>query len=197
MDGSNTADLLRDQMPASSVCRFDGVMTMSAATFGERISGRSFGELYERHAQDALGLAYLLTGDRGIAEDLMQEAFVKVARRFVHLRDHDAFGSYLRRSVVNLANSYFRRRAVERRHLAAQVQQQDGSPADPGDRVAIREAIARLPMRQRTALVLRYYEDLPEREIAELMGCRIGAVKQLVFRAMQTLRGEFGEEEGP
>lgn len=173
-------------------------MTMTTSTFSDRIPGRSFSTLYERHAEDAMGLAYLLTGDRGVAEDLMQEAFVKVARRFVHLRDPDAFWSYLRRTVVNLANSYFRRRALERRHLTDHAHLDEGMiPADPSDRVAIRTAIVRLPKRQRMALVLRYYEDLPEREIAELMGCRIGAVKQLLFRAMETLRREFDEEEQP
>ncbi len=171
------------------------IVTISESAFDDRTAGRSFGALYERHAEDAVGLAYLLTGDRAVAEDLMQDAFVRVARRFVHLRDPDAFWSYLRRSVVNLANSYFRRRAVERRHLAGQVRPEAEGPPDPGDRVAIRTAILRLPMRQRTALVLRYYEDLPEREIAALMGCRIGAVKQLVYRAMETLRGELREEE--
>jgi RNA polymerase sigma-70 factor (sigma-E family) len=160
-----------------------------------RISDRSLAALYERHADQALGLAYLLTGDRALAEDLMHDAFVRVARRFVQIREPDAFGSYLRRAVVNGANSHFRRRAIERRHLAAQVRPDEAAEADAADRVTVRRALLRLPVRQRTALVLRFYEDIPEREIAELMRCRLGAVKQLVYRAMQTLRRELGEEE--
>lgn len=160
-------------------------------------ANRALAVLYQRHAGDALGLAYLLTGDRALAEDLVQEAFVRIARRLVHIRDPNAFAGYLRRSVVNLANSHFRRRAIERRHLAGEVRSEEAPGADPGDRLALRAAIVRLPVRQRTALVLRYYEDLPERAIADLMKCRPGAVKQLVFRAMETLRREFGEGQEP
>src|SRR5438874_4654487 len=75
------------------------------------------GELYVRHADDAVRLAYLLTGDRAMAEDLVQDAFVRLAGRLTHLRDPGAFEAYLRRTVVNLANSHFRRRKVERAYL--------------------------------------------------------------------------------
>jgi RNA polymerase sigma-70 factor (sigma-E family) len=168
----------------------------SIETTPERAAGgRSLATLYEQHADEALGLAYLLTGDRALAEDVMQEAFVRVARRLVQLRDPAAFGGYLRRAVVNVANSHFRRKAIERRYLAGQVARDELAGPDPGDRMSVRAALLRLPVRQRTALVLRYYEDLPEREIAALMGCRTGAVKQLVFRAMQTLRRTLAAEE--
>jgi RNA polymerase sigma-70 factor (sigma-E family) len=154
---------------------------------------RSLATLYERHADDAIGLAYLLTGDRVLAEDLVQDAFVRITARFVHLRDPDAFGAYLRRSVVNLANSHFRRRRVERRHLQGLSGSEPTVEPDLAVGLTLRDAIFRLPVRQRTALVLRFYEDLPEREIAAVMRCRTGAVKQLVFRAMQTLRRDLGE----
>src|SRR5438128_7013337 len=72
------------------------------------------GELYLRHADAAVRLAYLLTGDRALAEDLVQDAFVRLAGRLVHLRDPGAFDAYLRRTVVNLSQSYFRRKRVER-----------------------------------------------------------------------------------
>src|SRR5262245_56937659 len=86
----------------------------------ERMSGAEtsrLGELYLRHADGAVRLAYLLTGDVGLAEALVQDAFVKLAGRLVHLRDPDAFDAYLRRTVVNLANSYFRRKRVECAYL--------------------------------------------------------------------------------
>jgi len=159
------------------------------------ISDRSLATLYELHASEAMGFAYLLTGDRGLAEDLMQDAFVRASRRLAHLRDPEAFGAYLRKSIVNLANSHFRRRAIERRHLPRERRTEELAQPDPGERLAVRTAILRLPVRQRTALVLRYYEDLPEAEIADLMRCPTGAVKQLIFRAMTTLRREFGEED--
>src|SRR5262249_42709841 len=77
-------------------------------------SAGGLAELYERHAGAAIGLAYLLTGDRYHAEDLVQEAFVRVAGRFRHLRDEGAFEGYLRRTVVNLFTSQLRRRRLER-----------------------------------------------------------------------------------
>ncbi len=171
-------------------------MGSAVGSFDDRSVGRrSLAALYERHADDAVGLAYLLTGDRALAEDLVQDAFVKMASRFVHLRDPDAFDAYLRRTVVNLANSHFRRRRLERRHLQGLAETEEADGPDPAVGLTLREAIYRLPIRQRTALVLRFYEDLPEREIANLMRCRTGAVKQLVFRAMQTLRRDLGEGE--
>src|SRR6266581_3277559 len=76
------------------------------------------GELYLQHADAAVRLAYLLTGDRALAEDLVQDAFVRLAGRLIHLRDPGAFDAYLRRTVVNLSHSYFRRKRVERAYLA-------------------------------------------------------------------------------
>src|SRR5215218_8241881 len=80
-------------------------------------SSGGLGELYARHAGAAVGLAYLLTGDRHHAEDLAQEAFVRLAGRFRHLRDVGAFEAYLRRTVVNLFTSQLRRRRLERAYL--------------------------------------------------------------------------------
>src|SRR6266513_2514152 len=79
---------------------------------------RRLGELYLRHVDDAVRLAFLLTGDSALAEDIVQDAFVRLAGRLVHLRDPDAFHAYLRRTVVNLSNSYFRRKRVERAYMA-------------------------------------------------------------------------------
>ena len=79
--------------------------------------GGRLAELYGRHAAEAIRLAYMLTGDRLLAEDLVQDAFVKLAGRLAHLRDPEAFDAYLRRTVVNLTNSYFRRKRLERAYL--------------------------------------------------------------------------------
>src|SRR6266702_3303813 len=83
----------------------------------EETQGGRLGELYRRHADRAIRLAYLLTGDRALAEDLVQDAFVKLAGRLAHLRDPGAFDAYLRRTVVNLANSHLRRKRLERTYL--------------------------------------------------------------------------------
>jgi RNA polymerase sigma-70 factor (sigma-E family) len=156
----------------------------------EAEDGGRLAELYARHAAGAIRLAYFLTGDRLLAEDLVQDAFVKLAGRLVHLRDPGAFDAYLRRTVVNLANSSFRRKRVEREYLRR-------SAAEPG---AVADAphtdrrdelwtdLQRLPARQRTAIVLRIYEDLPERRVAEIMGCRPGTVRSLLSRGLAQMR---------
>src|SRR5438128_7318115 len=143
------------------------------------------GELYLRHSDDAVRLAYLLTGDRALAEDLVQDAFVRLAGRLVHLRDPGAFDTYLRKTVVNLANSYFRRRRVERTYeLRTRGAATIGAPAHSvEDRQALAAALRKLPQRQRAALVLRFYEDQSEAQTADLIGCRPGTVKSLVSRA--------------
>src|SRR5919197_3134043 len=111
-------------------------------------------ELYLLHADDAVLLAYLLTGDRALAEDLVQDAFVRLAGRLVHLRDPGAFEAYLRRTVVNLSNSHFRRRKVERAYLerARGAVNLRGAPM-PDRPLEVREelwqALGRLPWRQR------------------------------------------------
>ena len=154
-------------------------------------------ELYERHAPAAGRLAYLLTGDRPAAEDLVQEAFVRVVGRFRHLRVPDAFEAYLRRTIVNLHTSQLRRRRLERAHLEReQAAAQKASPAMPevGVREELWQALQELPARQRAAVVLRYYEDLSERETASLLHCSPNAAKSLVARAMETLRARIESE---
>ncbi len=148
-------------------------------------------ELYVRHAPGAVGLAYLLTGNRHLAEDLAQEAFVRLAGRFGHLRNPDRFEAYLRRTVVNLFLSHLRRLRLERAYLAREGSSSSTAGAGEPD-VATRDelwaALHRLPDRQRAAVILRYYQDLSEREAAEAMGCSEAAVRSLVARGMETLR---------
>jgi RNA polymerase sigma-70 factor (sigma-E family) len=145
-------------------------------------------ELYLRHGPQALRLAYLLTGSRDAAQDLVQDAFVRIAARFHDIRDPDAFGAYLSRSVVNLANSRFRRQKVERSYLARAESPRPGDLPDIPTRHDLRKVLFTLPSRQRAAIVLRYYIDLSEDQTAEVLGCSVGAVKSLVLRGMQTLR---------
>lgn len=158
-----------------------------------RIEGGVLAELYARYAPEALRLAYLLTGDATLAEDLAQDAFVRVAGRLLHLRDPAGFQAYLRTTILNLARSHFRRRAVERRFAERQSGQRPAAPADLSDRDEMRTALLTLPLRQRTAIVLRYYEDLSEAQTAQLMRCRPQAVKSLVSRAMTSLRRSIGD----
>jgi len=155
-------------------------------------------ELYTRHGPAAQRLAFLLTGDRALAEDLVQEAFVRVVGRFGHLRVPDAFASYLRRTIVNLHTSQLRRRRLERawleRQRSAAAVSMDGMP-DVGAREELWTAVLELPARQRAAIVLRFYEDLSERETAEVLRCSPAAAKALTARAMETLRARIGRPD--
>jgi RNA polymerase sigma-70 factor (sigma-E family) len=150
-------------------------------------------ELYARHVPATIGFAYLLTGSRTEAEDLVHEAFVRVVGRLRHLRKPDAFDAYLLRSVVNLHTSRLRRLRVERAYLAREGTRsfEAVAPHDPGERDRIWRALDRLPRRQRAAVVLRYAEDLSERETADILRCSVAAVKSLTARALDTLRAEL------
>lgn len=152
-------------------------------------------QLYVRHAPDAVRLAYLLTGDHALAEDMVQEAFVRLAGRFADLRNPDAFTAYLRKTVVNLSRMHFRHRKVERMYLerAAAQPRIVVAPPDVAEYDAMKSALLDLPERQRTALVLRFYEDLSEHDTAEMLGCRPGTVKSLVSRGLEALREQMGE----
>lgn len=166
----------------------DGVTTSSGAA-----ADSGFNDLYARHVAEAGRLAYLLTGDRELAEDLVHDAFIRAVGRWRHIRQPEAFDAYLRRTIVNLANSHFRRRSVERRYLRKQAAIRElatPAPETPMDR-PLRAALLSLPIRQRTAVVLRFYEDLSEAQTAALMGCSTGTVKSLTSRGMTKLREVF------
>ena len=146
--------------------------------------------LYEQQAPDAIRLAVLLVGDRSLAEDLVQEAIAKLVGRLAHLRDPDAFAAYLRKAVVNLSRMHFRRRKVERSSME-RLASRPATPiraSDLDERDAMARALMQLPERQRAAIVLRFYEDLSERQTAEVLGCRLGTVGSLVSRGFDTLR---------
>jgi RNA polymerase sigma-70 factor (sigma-E family) len=158
----------------------------------ERVEGGRLGELYAAHAAAATRLAYLLTGDRGMAEDLVQEAFVRIAGRLGHLRDPSAFQAYLRRTVINLSRMHFRKQKTERTYLEreANLRPPEGPQRDVAVSQAMREALLRLPERQRAAIVLRFYEDLSDTATGEILRCPAGTVRSLVSRGMDTLRKE-------
>jgi RNA polymerase sigma-70 factor (sigma-E family) len=156
------------------------------------------GDLYARHVPATIGFAYLLTGSRVDAEDLVHEAFVRVVGRLRHLRRPDAFEAYLLRTVVNLHTSRLRRLRIERRYLAREGRRSSDAvaPYDVGERDRIWRALDRLPKRQRAAVVLRYAEDRSERDTADLLRCSVPAVKSLTARALDTLRAELRGDDG-
>jgi len=147
-------------------------------------------ELYERSAPAGYRLACYDFADRALAEDLVQEAFVRFIGRLDHLREPEALDAYLRRTIVNLSKNARRRRAVERSYLERRMAEPRDVHEDPDLSAfeSMRTALMALPERQRYALVLRYYEDLPEAEIAELLRCRRPTVRTLVARGLERLR---------
>lgn len=136
--------------------------------------------------QSLLRSAYLLTGDLHRAQDLVQEALVKVALRWHRLRDQDPT-SYARRIVVRDNVSWWRRRR-ETVGTDADLAVGDGASSDPTAALVVRQALMRLTAAQRAVVVLRHLDDLSERETAEILGVSIGTVKSQNAAALARLR---------
>jgi RNA polymerase sigma-70 factor (sigma-E family) len=148
---------------------------------------------YEEQYVPLLRLCVLLCRDRQVAEDIVQDAFVRVAPRIGEV-PAEHLASYLRAAVVNLWKNRLRSLTRERRARDRSAIDQWTGPIGREDRADLRAAVLRLPKRQRACLILRYYEDLPEREVASLLGCSIGTVKSHTSRALARLRKEFEGE---
>lgn len=133
-----------------------------------------------------LRTAYLLTGDHHRAEDLLQEALTKVAVRW-HRLQHQQPDAYARRIMVHDNISWWRRR---RRELIHQQVGQADLPSDTKTdrRLVLQQALARLTPRQRVVVVLRYFNDLTERDTAIMMGISVGTVKSQTHLALRRLR---------
>jgi RNA polymerase sigma-70 factor (sigma-E family) len=165
------------------------------------IGGRraaSLEEIYAAHAPRAGRLAFLLLRDPNLAEDVAQEAFARFIARLPKVRDPDAIDAYLRRSVVNLCRKHWRRSARERAFLRRQGPidaARTSLQPDVGTADAMHRALEGLPYRQRAALVLRFYEDLSERDAARAIGCAIGTIKSLTSRGLAALREELAHED--
>lgn len=142
-----------------------------------------------------VGALSLYCGDPDLAEEFAQEALARVCRDWSRVSAMDAPGAWAHRVAMNLANSWFRRRAAERRARARHGDPARGVTTDPdgAEAVAVRQAVAALPPRMRAAVVLRYYADLGVRETAAAMGCAEGTVKALTHKGMASLRLALGE----
>jgi len=158
---------------------------------------RAVTELYSLHYRALVRLAALLVRDTPTAEEVVQDAFVKMHGGWQRLRDADKALAYLRQSVVNGARSVLRHRSVVDKNL--QKAPPDMPSAEHGalvllERSAVVKALRGLPERQREAIVLRYYADLSEAEIADTMGISRGAVKSHTARGMASLRAALEQE---
>jgi len=152
--------------------------------------------LYREHSRAAYGLAFVLTGNPALAEDLVHDAFIAVVAKRGQLRDPNTFAAYLRRAVVNAANSHFRRTKVALSFVARGPDASMPDPADPagviGTEHTLAAALRRLPERQRLAIVCRFYLDMSEQQTADALACRPGTAKALVSRGLAALREQTG-----
>lgn len=139
-------------------------------------------DLYRHRSRDLVRVAYLMTGRREIAEELTHDAFVAALPHFEEILSPYA---YLRRAVVNNVHSWHRRRLLENRQVPDPPEPILNEPDEMWD------ALGRLDYRNRAAIVLRFYEQLPDAEIAEVLGCARATVRTLVRRGLAELRTEI------
>jgi len=159
----------------------------------------AFRILVGRWEQPVFAFLARMLGDREEAQDLTQETFLRVVRGAKRYRPSGQFRSWIFRVAGNLARSGLRRRKVVRwlrfdpqHHDVPDEHLPDGSLETRDVQRAVRAALARLPDRQREAVVLRQYQDMSYREIAEQLDTSVSAVESLLHRAMSTLRSELG-----
>jgi DNA-directed RNA polymerase specialized sigma24 family protein len=149
----------------------------------------SFEAFYVASYEKLVRLAYVLTSSREVAEDLVQDSFVRLHAHYENVESPDR---YIRRCVVNASRSYFRRAGRERdkRPLLYVI---PGTGDGPGASGELNDVLLSLPYRQRAAIVLRYYSDLSENEIGEVLGCRPGTVGSLIHRGLERMRKALQE----
>jgi RNA polymerase sigma-70 factor (sigma-E family) len=147
--------------------------------------------VYQAHYALLVRTAAVLVGDIATAEDVVQESFIAMHRAWWRLRDTSRALPYLRRSVINKSRSVLRRRAVADRHLQPPALELPSALAGVL-RSSVLAALNALPARQREVVILRYYADLSEAEIAVALGISRGAVKSHAARAKDSLRAVLG-----
>ncbi|HVF05010.1 MAG TPA: SigE family RNA polymerase sigma factor [Frankiaceae bacterium] len=149
----------------------------------------AFDDMVDTHGRALLRTAFLLTGDAHLAHDLLQTALVKTWTRWPSIRDEDAGPAYVRAVMTTTSVAWWRRRwrgEVPTYDVPEHADRDAYAGVETRDEIA--RALARLTPRQRAAVVLRFYEDLPETEVAAMLGCSVGTVKSTTSRALATLR---------
>ncbi len=151
--------------------------------------------LYQASALSLIRLAYIMLGDLPSAEDVVQEAFCGLYRRWYRLKDASSAMYYVRASVLNGCRSALRRKAVRRRGLGHQPSAVSAEAVvlSGEEREEVIRALGRLPHRQREVLVLRFYSDLSDEQIARVMGIRQSTVRSAAYRALETLGRDLRE----
>ncbi len=155
-----------------------------------------FAETFEAERSPALRLAYAMTGDAALAEDVVAEAFARMYERWAKGKI-DNPTAYVRRAVVNEVRSTWRRRAVRRKH-AERERHVEPSTSFRADRIAdadvLQRALVTLAPRQRAVVVMRVVDDLSEQDVADALGCSVGTVKAYLSRGLQRLRACLEEK---
>ena len=142
-----------------------------------------------------VGSLSLFCGDSGVAQELAQEALMRACRDWSKVRQMNSPAGWVHTVGMNLARSYYRRKRAERRALARLGGSASNVQPSAEQAIAMRGAVARLPRRQRQALVLRYYVDLGIDEVAAAMECSATTVKNLIRKALGTLRDVEGMDD--
>jgi RNA polymerase sigma-70 factor (sigma-E family) len=170
-------------------------MAEAEATVSEHAG--SFEGFFDEHYERLLRVLYLSTGDRHEAEDLAQDAFVRIYERWDRVRGMERPDGYLYRTALNLRRSRLRRLTVAARKLFVQIPGQEADPAaGSGERDAIRRALAALPDGQREAVVLVGWLGMTDAEAGEVLGVSPGAVRVRISRARPVLRRELEASDG-
>ncbi|WP_022925947.1 SigE family RNA polymerase sigma factor [Serinicoccus marinus] len=171
--------------------------------FGGGSAQRAEAEAYVEQAMPRLvGLAYAMTGHKADAEDLVQDTLALVVTTWSRVREAQNVDAYVRRTMVNRLSSVKRRKAATEvvSHEAVTADWSVAAAPSPAGGIAEREAvlglIRRLPDRQRAVIALRYYEDLPDREVAAALGCSEQAVRSAAHAALNNLRQLVPETDG-
>ncbi|WP_432985697.1 SigE family RNA polymerase sigma factor [Dactylosporangium sp. CA-233914] len=148
-----------------------------------------------------LRFAYLLTGDRHLAEDLTQEALVRAHRRWSGIESQEGPEPYVRKTILRQYLSWRRRRSSGERPVADPLELAAAAQPDAAGRIAEADAmwglLLTLPRSQRAVLVLRYYEDLPDAEVARLLGCSESTVRVHAHHALKKLRATLARSGSP
>jgi len=158
----------------------------------------TFDDLCRAEHPRLVGALSLYVGDRGVAEELAQEALARALDRWGTVADTTDPALWVRRVAFNLARSWWRRRYAERRANARHGPSAEAvEPASPAVAVAIRAAVAALPPRQRQVVIARFYLDLDLAGTADLLGLTVPAVKGLQHRAAGHLRAALDDDSEP
>jgi RNA polymerase sigma-70 factor (sigma-E family) len=171
------------------------VAAVSDTALRSEDAAAAVGELYQATAVGLIRLAYVILGDRHAAEDVVQDAFCNLFRRWDRLSHVDAAEYYIRVAVLNACRSALRSRAVRSRRVLHELPAPSVEAAVLGgeERDELIRAVDRLPLRQRETLILRYYLDLSDDEIATLMGVGLSSVRSARHRALETLARNLEE----